>query len=69
MPDVQGRGADHHFLIHAVSNPKFQAPRSSALPNSIPSQHPSQRLGIGWGVGLGFGNWESLGIWSLELGI
>jgi hypothetical protein len=53
-----------------VSSSKLQAPSSNALPSSkIPSQHASQQLGIDLAIGLGFGNWESLGIWSLELGI
>ena len=67
-----------------MTNPKLQAPNPNALPtaksqNAMARRNPKSglrrcewvdiRLKLEFGNSLGFGIWECVGIWSLELGI
>jgi hypothetical protein len=54
-----------------MTNPKLQIPNPREFPNPNAQRFGGAKLGLGveLGVELGFGSWEFVGIWDLELGI
>src|SRR5262245_57205617 len=67
-----GQRKAHRQIPSSKSQIPTHSQTSKSQNNSQQSQNNSQaqeQLGVVFGVCLGFGAWECVGIWSLELGI